>query len=75
MRSRYVIPWWHTELLKQLTDSITTPALTGEDIYDIVDFEKLCNTHAVDKIHPDLATSGGFLRTHKVGDMACKNGV
>ncbi|MEA3007005.1 MAG: hypothetical protein QOI94_2274 [Acidobacteriaceae bacterium] len=42
-----------------------TPTITGEDIYEIADFEKLCSVHAVDKIHPDLATSGGILRTHK----------
>ena len=27
------------------------------------------------KIHPDLATSGGILRTHKIGDMAYTYGV
>jgi L-alanine-DL-glutamate epimerase-like enolase superfamily enzyme len=70
-----VIPWWYTDLLKQITDSTTTPTITGEDIYEIDDFEKLCSTHAVDKIHPDLATSGGILRTHKIGDMAYKYGV
>jgi len=70
-----VIPWWYTDLLKQITDSTTTPTLTGEDIYEIADFENLCSGHAVDKIHPDLSTSGGILRTHKIGDMAYKYGV
>jgi L-alanine-DL-glutamate epimerase-like enolase superfamily enzyme len=70
-----VIPWFYTDLWKQITDSTTTPTLTGEDIYEIEDFEKLCSNHAVDKIHPDLMTSGGILRTHKIGDMAFKYGV
>ena len=70
-----VIPWWNTELLKEITDASPTPTLTGEDIYEIADFEKLCSTHAVDKIHPDLSTSGGILRTHKISDMAYKYGV
>ncbi len=70
-----VIPWYYTDLLKQITDESPTPTLTGEDIYEIADFEKLCSTHAVDKIQPDLATSGGILRTHKIGDMAYKYGV
>ena len=70
-----VIPWYYTDLLKQITDESPTPTLTGEDIYEIADFEKLCSTHAVDKIQPDLATSGGILRTHKIGDMAFKYGV
>ena len=29
----------------------------------------------VDKIHPDLATSGGILQTHRIGDMAFRYGV
>ncbi len=70
-----VIPWYYTDLLKEITDASPTPTLTGEDIYEIADFEKLCKNHAVDKIHPDLATSGGILRTHKIGDMAFGYGV
>jgi L-alanine-DL-glutamate epimerase-like enolase superfamily enzyme len=70
-----VIPWYYTDLLKEITDASPTPTITGEDIYEITDFEKLCSNHAVDKIHPDLATSGGILRTHKIGDMAFKYGV
>jgi hypothetical protein len=26
-----------------------TPTITGEDIYEIADFEKLCSVHAVDR--------------------------
>jgi L-alanine-DL-glutamate epimerase-like enolase superfamily enzyme len=70
-----VIPWYYTDLLKEITESSPTPILTGEDIYEIADFEKLCSNHAVDKIHPDLATSGGILRTHRIGDMAFTYGV
>ena len=47
-----VIPWWYTEQLKEITDATTTPTITGEDIYELADFEKLCSNHAVDKIHP-----------------------
>jgi L-alanine-DL-glutamate epimerase-like enolase superfamily enzyme len=70
-----VIPWIYTDLLKEITEASPTPILTGEDIYEIADFEKLCSNHAVDKIHPDLATSGGILRTHRIGDMAYGYGV
>jgi L-alanine-DL-glutamate epimerase-like enolase superfamily enzyme len=70
-----VIPWFYTDLLKEITDASPTPTLTGEDIYQISDFETLCTKHVVDKIHPDLSTSGGILQTHKIGDMAFKNGV
>jgi len=70
-----VIPWFYTDLLKEITDASPTPTLTGEDIYLFSDFETLCTKHVVDKIHPDLSTSGGILQTHKIGDMAFKNGV
>jgi len=70
-----VIPWNYTELLKQISDQSPTPILTGEDTYLKEPFRVLCEAHAVSKIHPDLATSGGILETHKIGDMAEEFGV
>jgi L-alanine-DL-glutamate epimerase-like enolase superfamily enzyme len=70
-----VIPWNYTELLKQISYESPTPILTGEDIYLKEPFRVLCENHAVSKIHPDLATSGGILETHKIGDMAEDYGV
>jgi len=70
-----MIPWQHAELLKKITDSVDVPILTGEDIYLKEDFIKLCAMHAVDMIHPDLATSGGLLETKKIGDAAQEYGV
>ena len=70
-----VIPWTYTDLLKQISDQSPTPILTGEDIYLKEPFRVLCERHAVSKIHPDLATAGGLLETHKIGDMAEEYGV
>src|SRR4029077_10945776 len=70
-----VIPWTYTDLLKQISDESPTPLLTGEDIYLKEPFQVLCEKHAVSKIQPDLATSGGILETHKIGDMAEEYGV
>lgn len=70
-----VIPWQFTDLLKQISLESPTPILTGEDIYLKEPFEVLCENHAVGKIQPDLATSGGILETHKIGDMAEGYGV
>jgi L-alanine-DL-glutamate epimerase-like enolase superfamily enzyme len=70
-----VIPWTYTDLLKRISDESPVPILTGEDIYLKEPFEVLCQKHAVSKIHPDLATSGGILETHKIGDMAEEYGV
>lgn len=70
-----VIPWYYTDLLKHITQESPTPTLTGEDIYREEDFEVFCSQNVVSKIHPDLATSGGILRTHRIGDMAFRHGV
>jgi L-alanine-DL-glutamate epimerase-like enolase superfamily enzyme len=70
-----LIPWQYTELWQRITEESPTPTLTGEDIYLKEDFIKLCQRHAVSKIHPDLATSGGILETHKIGDAAMEYGV
>jgi L-alanine-DL-glutamate epimerase-like enolase superfamily enzyme len=70
-----MIPWQYTDLLKKITDAVDIPILTGEDIYLKEPFMELCRNHAVDLIHPDLATSGGILETKKIGDGAQEYGV
>lgn len=70
-----MIPWQYTDLLKEIREHIDVPLLTGEDIYLKESFMVLCRNHAVDIIHPDLATSGGILETKKIGDGAQDYGV
>jgi L-alanine-DL-glutamate epimerase-like enolase superfamily enzyme len=70
-----MIPWQYTDLWKKITDSVDIPTLTGEDIYLKEPFIELCRTHAVDIVHPDLASSGGILETKKIGDAAQEYGV
>jgi L-alanine-DL-glutamate epimerase-like enolase superfamily enzyme len=64
------LPWNDTDHLKMITDAIQTPTMTGEDIYLKEEFRKLCDTHAVDIIQPDMGSSGGILETKKIGDYA-----
>lgn len=70
-----LIPWQHTDLWKRITEAIHLPTCTGEDIYLKEGFAELCRNHAVDIIHPDLATSGGILETKKIGDLAQEFGI
>jgi len=70
-----MIPWQHTELLKKLNDAVDIPICTGEDIYLKEPFIELARNHAVDILHPDLATSGGILETKKIGDSIQEYGV
>ncbi len=70
-----LIPWQCTELWKKITDAVDIPTLTGEDIYLKEPFIELAKNHAVDIIHPDLATSGGIMETKKIGDAVQEYGV
>jgi L-alanine-DL-glutamate epimerase-like enolase superfamily enzyme len=70
-----LVPWQYTELWKQITTALDVPTLTGEDIYLKAEFIKLIDAHAVDLIHPDLASAGGILETKKIGDYAEERGV
>lgn len=70
-----LLPWDSTEQLKVITDALTTPTMTGEDIYLKEVFKKLCDIHAVDIVQPDLATAGGILETKKIGDYAEEKGI
>ena len=70
-----MLSWEMTDQLKVLTEALETPTITGEDIYLKEEFIKLCDTHAVDMIHPDLATAGGILETKKIGDYAEEKGL
>jgi len=65
-----LVPWDSIDQLKLITESINSPTITGEDIFGKEAFRKLCDVHAVDIVHPDLATSGGLLETKKIGDYA-----
>lgn len=70
-----IVSWELTDQWKTLSDALETPMLTGEDIYLLKNFKPLIDIHAVDIIHPDLATSGGLLETKKIGDYAEEHGV
>jgi L-alanine-DL-glutamate epimerase-like enolase superfamily enzyme len=68
-------PWMFPEQLKEITNAIETPTMTGEDIYLKEEFIKLCDNHIVDMVQPDLASSGGILETKKIGDYAEERGL
>ncbi len=70
-----LLPWQFTEQWVQFERTLHTPVCTGEDIYLKEGFLPLLQAHAVNVIHPDLATSGGILETKKIGDLAQEFGV
>lgn len=70
-----MVPWQLTEQHKTITEALETPTLTGEDIFLLENFKALIDNHAVDIIHPDLASSGGLLETKRIGDYAEEKGI
>ena len=70
-----LISWELTDQWKTLSDALETPLLTGEDIYLLKNFKPLIDIHAVDIVHPDLATSGGILETKRIGDYSEELGI
>ena len=70
-----MVPWQYTEQHKTITDALETPTLTGEDIFLLQNFKPLIDKHAVDIVHPDLASSGGLLETKRIGDYAEEMGI
>jgi L-alanine-DL-glutamate epimerase-like enolase superfamily enzyme len=70
-----LIPWQFTDQWKRITDSVAIPTCTGEDIYLKEGFVELARRHAVDILHPDLASSGGILETKKIGDAIQEFGI
>jgi len=58
-----MVPWEYTDMLKEIKNAIDVPLLTGEDIYLLEGFKPLIDGHAVDMVHPDLATAGGIMET------------
>ena len=70
-----LIPWQYTDQWKEISQAIEVPTLTGEDIYLKEGFRDLIEKRAVDMVHPDPVSAGGYLETKKIGDFAEENGV
>ncbi len=70
-----ISPWQYTQHFKKLAENTTVPVCTGEDIYLAENFEPLMVAGAVQVIHPDMLTIGGFGEIKKVGNLCDKYGV
>ena len=70
-----LIPWQYTDQWKEISRAINIPTLTGEDIYLKEGFRELIEKRAVDMVHPDPVSAGGYLETKRIGDMAEEHGM
>src|SRR5262249_36725320 len=61
---------------KKITESTTTPTLTGEMLFGLEEgWKDLIDNQAVDMIHPDVTNGGGLLEIKKVCDYAAVQGI
>ena len=70
-----ISPWQYTNHFKKLAEHTTVPVCTGEDIYLADNFEPLLASGAVQVVHPDMLTVGGFGEIKKLANMCDKYGV
>ena len=70
-----LIPWQYTDQWKEISQAVDVPTLTGEDIYLKEGFRDLIEKRAVDMVHPDPVSAGGYLETKRIGDFAQENGM
>jgi L-alanine-DL-glutamate epimerase-like enolase superfamily enzyme len=70
-----MIPWQFPDQYLRLSEAVTTPICTGEDIYLKEGFQPLVEKRALGVIHPDIMTVGGLMEMKKVGDYAQDHGV
>jgi L-alanine-DL-glutamate epimerase-like enolase superfamily enzyme len=70
-----LIPWQYTDQWEEISRSIDVPTLTGEDIYLLEGFRDLIEKRAVDIVHPDPVTAGGYMETKRIGDFAQEHGI
>jgi len=70
-----LIPWQYVDQWKEISQAIHVPTLTGEDIYLKEGFRELIEKRAVDMVHPDPVSAGGYLETKRIGDFAEEHGI
>lgn len=70
-----LIPWQYHDQWKEISRALHVPTLTGEDIYLKEGFADLIENRAVDIVHPDPVSAGGYLETKKIGDYAQAHGI
>ncbi|MFB3826150.1 MAG: mandelate racemase/muconate lactonizing enzyme family protein [Bryobacteraceae bacterium] len=71
-----LIPWRDWRGYKKISESTTTPTLTGEDIFGLEEgFQNLIENQALDIIQPDPETSGALIETKRISDFASMHGI
>ena len=68
-------PYWETEWIKEVTDTLEMDVSGGEQDNDIAKWRRMINTHTFDIIQPDPLYLGGITRTWRTALMANQVGT
>lgn len=68
-------PYWETEWIKEVSDTLAMDVSGGEQDNDIAKWRRMINSHTFDIIQPDPLYLGGITRTWRTALMANKMGI
>lgn len=68
-------PYWESEWIKEVTDTLDLDISGGEQDNDIAKWRRMINSHTFDIIQPDPLYMGGITRTWRTALMANKVGT
>jgi len=68
-------PYWELEWTAEVTRALDVPVAGGEQDYDLNQWRRIIDMHAVDIIQPDVCYIGGLSRALRVAKMAAEVGM
>jgi L-alanine-DL-glutamate epimerase-like enolase superfamily enzyme len=68
-------PYWELEWTAQVAAALDVPVAGGEQDYDLCQWRRIIDLHAVDIVQPDICYIGGLSRALRVANMAAEAGL
>ena len=68
-------PYWELEWTAQVREAVEVPVAGGEQDYDLQQWRRIVDLHAVDVAQPDICYLGGLTRSLRVSRMADAAGM
>jgi L-alanine-DL-glutamate epimerase-like enolase superfamily enzyme len=68
-------PYWEIESTAEVARALAMPVAGGEQDFDLCQWRRIINMHAVDIVQPDVCYIGGLTRALRVASMAEQAGL
>ena len=68
-------PYWELEWTAEVAAALDIPVAGGEQDYDLQQWRRIVNMHAVDIAQPDICYIGGVTRALRAAEMAAAVGI